>query len=277
MANEFVRTEQTALEERLVELGRSISYPATPDIAGHVRTRLTSVPTASTGWWAMFAWPRALAVGLLVFLLSFGALLAAWPQARTVVADRLGLRGVAIEQRAPPALPGGNTPPLAGPLNLGEVVSLDEARTRASFPVLVPDSSELGAPDSAYFLSSVPGGQVALVYGPRPGITSVEAGEVGLLIFAFRSPPGWVDQGILGKLAPSGTRIEAIQVNGERGIWIDGDPHVLYVPDARGDFRAETVRLAGNVLLWERGNVTFRLEGAVSKDVALRIAASMAE
>ena len=37
---------------------------------------------------------------------------------------------------------------------------------------------------------------------------------------------------------------------------------------------SETVRLAGNVLLWERKSLVLRLEAAIPKATALRIAAS---
>jgi hypothetical protein len=39
--------------------------------------------------------------------------------------------------------------------------------------------------------------------------------------------------------------------------------------------QSEQVRLAGNVLLWERGTRTLRLEADVSKAEALAIAASV--
>jgi hypothetical protein len=35
------------------------------------------------------------------------------------------------------------------------------------------------------------------------------------------------------------------------------------------------VRLVGDVLVWQRGNLTLRLEGASSKNAALAIAESM--
>jgi hypothetical protein len=38
--------------------------------------------------------------------------------------------------------------------------------------------------------------------------------------------------------------------------------------------QSEQVRLAGNVLLWERGTRTLRLEADISKEEALRIAES---
>jgi hypothetical protein len=45
--------------------------------------------------------------------------------------------------------------------------------------------------------------------------------------------------------------------------------------DAQGQIVAETVRLAGAVLLWERGGLVLRLEGARTLGEALRIARSL--
>ena len=42
--------------------------------------------------------------------------------------------------------------------------------------------------------------------------------------------------------------------DGAQGLWIAGEQHVVYWLDA-------PPRLAGNVLLWEDGGVTYRLEG----------------
>jgi hypothetical protein len=54
----------------------------------------------------------------------------------------------------------------------------------------------------------------------------------------------------------------------ESGVWIEGAPHVLFLPGA-------PPRLAANTLLWRRGGLTLRLEGAASMDEALRIAGSL--
>jgi hypothetical protein len=53
---------------------------------------------------------------------------------------------------------------------------------------------------------------------------------------------------------------------GVQGLWIAGASHVVSFPGA-------SPRLAGAVLVWERGGVTFRLEGAgLRKEDALRLA-----
>jgi hypothetical protein len=276
VADEQARAGQDAIERRLVQLGRAIAYPPTPDIAGSVHRQLTAGKPPRSPWW-MVTLPlrRTLAYAIVAVVVFLGVLLAAWPPARTAVADRLGLRGVAIEQRLSPALPTAVALSRETWEDLGERVTIDEARARASFPVLLPSSNALGMPEEVHFDPSVPGGQVALVYGARPGIPATEDRSIGLLLFEFRSPPGAVNEGIFRKQLAAGTRIEPVQVNSGRGLWIEGAPHILYLLDERGGVRTETVRLAGNVLLWERGEVTLRLEGALSKEVALRIATSV--
>jgi hypothetical protein len=69
--------------------------------------------------------------------------------------------------------------------------------------------------------------------------------------------------------------LEDVPVNGIHGYWIDGDPHLFFFLDARGGTQSEPTRLAANVLLWENGPVTLRLESALQKDAAVAIASSI--
>jgi hypothetical protein len=59
------------------------------------------------------------------------------------------------------------------------------------------------------------------------------------------------------------------------GYWLTGAPHVISYVDADGVVVDETVRLAGNVLLWEQDGVTFRIESLLSRAEALEIASSL--
>ncbi len=266
--------DHTALEAALRDVGSHLAYPPTPDLATAVRRRLAARPAPSRRSWA--AWlplHRRLAVALAALLVLAGAALAFSPEARTAVAERLGLRGVWIEH-----LPWMPTPPpgTVGPnLDLGDRVTLEEARARVGFPVLLPTLPELGAPDEVYLGSGPAGGQVALVYWTRPGLPPASETGVVLLLVEFRAGPGTLSSGVLGKGLGLDTRIAEVAVNGGRGVWIEGAPHLLFLPDARGQFRQEPVRVAGNVLLWEQGELTLRIEGALSQDKALRIAASV--
>ena len=64
-------------------------------------------------------------------------------------------------------------------------------------------------------------------------------------------------------------------VNGGPGVWIEGDPHSFGYVDQDGRVREETLRLAGNTLIWEQGELTVRIEDASSKAEALDLAASL--
>jgi hypothetical protein len=48
-------------------------------------------------------------------------------------------------------------------------------------------------------------------------------------------------------------------------VFLSGEPHVVTPPN----------RLAGNTLLWVRGDTTYRLETALGRDAALRLARSV--
>ncbi|HWC41363.1 MAG TPA: DUF4367 domain-containing protein, partial [Actinomycetota bacterium] len=66
-----------------------------------------------------------------------------------------------------------------------------------------------------------------------------------------------------------------VTVGGQPGYWFSGEPHFFTYQDARGNLREEQTRLAGNTLIWQRGDLTLRLEGELSQEEALRIAESM--
>ena len=61
-----------------------------------------------------------------------------------------------------------------------------------------------------------------------------------------------------------------------RGAWIEGE-HVfdLYSIDTDGEVGIASLRVAGDTLLWERADITLRVEGASNLEEALEIAGSM--
>jgi len=151
-----------------------------------------------------------------------------------------------------------------------ERVTLGEARQAVSFRVRLPSLPELGSPDEVYVDDEPPSGRVTAVYAPGPGLPRTSATGVGLLVTAFRAR---FDEEFVIKEAGPGTRVEQVSVGGDPGYWVEGEPHTVVYVDGRG-LNSDTLRLAGNTLLWERNGVTFRLEADISKEDALRIAAS---
>jgi hypothetical protein len=87
--------------------------------------------------------------------------------------------------------------------------------------------------------------------------------------------PGASDADYLQKMLPPGTSIEPVTVGGKAGFWIAGQPHELLYLAPNGDVLDEPARLAANVLAWNDGDRTIRIEGAPDLATAMRIAASL--
>ena len=187
--------------------------------------------------------------------------LAAWPEARQAVANRLGIGGVQVthvdEVPTPTPGPTSTSQPPGASLGLGARVSLDEAQQRFGAAVLLPD---LGPPDAVYVMGA---NEVSLVYARGDGL---------MVLSQFRAS---LDQNLLAQkgLGP-GTAVEEVQVGPSRGLWIAGAPH-LFLRTPGGVIRDAPPRLAGNTLLWEQNGSTLRLESGLDRDAAIRLAESL--
>ncbi len=272
MAERLRKLTDPELQTALLDLGRQLAYPATPNLARAVGNRLRARPARRTWAWApLFAPRRELALALAAVVLVVGAALA-FPPTRHAIADRLGLRGVEIKTTQSP-LPSLTPAPERTRLQLGQRVTLREAQGRVRYQVLQPTLSDLGSPDEVYFTEPPVGGQVALVYLARPGYPRDAQTGVSVLLTQFR---GAVGRDAFAKSIGPGTRLDSVTVNGGAGFWIEGAPHLFYFyRDANGQSANAEARLAGNVLLWQQGELTLRLEGVANKDQALRIAQSV--
>jgi hypothetical protein len=240
------------LELALRDLGSRLEWPAEPDLERRVVARIREAPPRRR-----LVSRRALVIALAVAAVAVGALFAV-PQTRAAILDFFHLRGVTIERVE--ELPTVSVQTGLGTF-LGDPITLAEAREQANFDVVVPEA--LGEPDEVYFHAGPPaGGMVSFVYGTKDDPRAL-----------FTQFAGSVDEVIFKKVAPD-TKIEAVTVGGQRGYWLEG-AHFFSYADRHGDMQSEQVRLAGNVLLWELGTRTLRLEADISKDEALRIAASV--
>ncbi len=271
-----LRLNEDQLDLALADLGPRIAWPTTPDLRARVVSRIAE--PRRIPWWRAFASPRyGFAPAIITIALALLAVLAFSPEARATATDILRLRGVQIF-RGPVPTPSptrspGSVSPTPFPLGIGVQVTLDEAKARAGFPVVVPIDPLLGAPDEV-FLRSTSGGSTAVtfVYVARPGIpTSAQAG-VAAIVTEFAGAT--VDENFFGKVLDQTTTLEKVTVNGQPGFWIQGTPHSFFY-STNGAILQETLRLAGNTLLWTQGNLLLRLEAQVDKTTALRIAGSL--
>lgn len=236
------------LERALQAIGGRLEYPATPELAGPVRQRL------ETGRRPSFLRGRALVVAFAVLAVAIGAVMVV-PQARSTVLDWLGIGGVTIRyvEELPPV------DKATGDLGLGERVSLEEARERAGFAVLVPTVDDLDDPPAVYHRPEAR--QVAFLYGSEddPKLLITQAGTGGA-----------VEK--LANINQTDTELVVLH-EGNAGIWLSGAKHGLFYP---GVGQEEPFRLVGNALVYETaGGVTIRIEAEISKDEAKRIARSL--
>ena len=169
-------------------------------------------------------------VPALAALAVAGALFAI-PQTRAAILDLFRIGGVEVRRvETQPRAP--VRPPL-----LGREVSLATAQSSVDFPLLVPRD-----PFTAY----VDEPMVNLRW--KRYVLSQWHGEQ--LPFATK------------QLGP-GSRTVGVSVRGANGLWITGARHeIIYRDTATDQVVAKSRRLAGNVLIWEDGDVTYRLEGA---------------
>jgi len=223
------------LESALRQLGGELDFPPTPNLASAIRGRLER-----PRFWRR---PVALAVALVVV----GAIAAfAVPQSRSAILDWLGLRHVSVVhvEKLPVV-------PANGGLDLGRRVTLDEAKRSAPWLIL-PDSD----PDSVWVNESIPGGKFSLLWGTPSHVR---------LLLTELSGRAYIE-----KIVDGDTQVERVDI-GTAGAWFQGE-HVVMFQDRDGRFHDTHARLARNTLVWQQGGVTLRLEGAVTKAEALRIA-----
>jgi hypothetical protein len=242
------------LELALIQLGRELDVPPTPELASPVSARLGQAPASRTKRRRR----RGLVLALAVLAVAIGAVLAV-PGTRAAILEFFHLRGVTIQRVE--ELPTVSLQRDFDELFLGDPVTLAEARDRADFDVVVPEA--LGQPDAVFFQDNPPGGMVSLVYGTPE--------QPRALFTQFR---GRVDDVIYKKVA-AGTRIAALQIEGRPGFFLSGEPHEFSYFDRNGEYGQEIVRLAGNTLLWERGALTLRLEADINREEAVEIARSV--
>jgi hypothetical protein len=161
-------------------------------------------------------------------------------------------------------------PPPIEALDLGTRTTLSAAGERLAFDPLVP--SDPGEPDGVYVSERAPGGELSLAYRPRENLPRARTTGLGLLVTQIR---GDLVPDFFGKLAGPDSSIEELTIGGEPAAWIEGAEHFFFYRGPKGRIVESELRLAQNVLLMQRGPLLIRLEGAFDRDRALEIASSL--
>jgi hypothetical protein len=250
------------LEATLVALGHDLAYPRPTALAAAVRARIAARPRPLP-WWRRYAVaPAFVTAVLLLIVLALGS-----PGVRAAAQEFLHLRGIDIfpVPSVPSLTPRPSLSPSSGFIP-GDRVTLAEAQRRVHFTIRQP--AELGAPDEIYVDSAE---RVTLVYRERPGIPPSPATGIAALVVEFQ---GTVDASFFGKLVGPDTTLTQVSVNGTTGYWLEGAPHFFFYRLENGTVLQDTLRLAGNTLIWVENGVTLRVEANVPKETAVRLAAT---
>ena len=213
---------------------------------------------------------RISAAALALVVLAFTLTVAASPSVRAAVLEVLRLKRVEVIRvdELPRVLDEpAEIEQLAGRTTM---VGLE---TKAGFLVGTPTYPEgLGPPDEVYFQDLGSGRQVVLVYRARPGLSlqPVDAGDVFFTLFQFTA------EGVFRKIIPSTMGAERSSLLEAETLWLEGASHTLQYLDPDGSIRTELERtVKGNTLVWEIGDVTYRLETSLPREEAFKIAESL--
>jgi hypothetical protein len=234
----------SAVEQEL--RGLAVSWPETPDLEAAVAERLRAAPPRRRR-----PWLRPLAIALAVLVIAAGAVLTFSPGARSALLELFHIKGATVVRvdELPPAAGGEE-------LDLGLEVSREEAQRAVGFHLRLPADDR---PDRVFLDPQIGRGAVSAVWCcPRVILTQ----------FRGETTP------YVGKMAGPGTTIEYLLVGNRPGVWVAGRAHSVIFRDENGMVH-DRPRLARNVLLWEDGRVTLRLEGDFTKARALAIARSL--
>lgn len=171
-----------------------------------------------------------------------------------------------VSSVTPPAPPTTTAEP---DLGLGAAVSLADAISRTALPD--PSPALLGEPLSVHVVQLPLLRQIVLVYAPSDLLGRSPVTGAGALVSVF---PAQINDGLFGKTLGTTATVRSVDVDGAIGFWIEGAPHQLFF-EHDGEIVPDTLRLATNTLLWQRGDYVYRLEADISLETALRVAASV--
>jgi len=222
----------------------AIDYPEVPSMTAIVaRLGTPAVKRSRTPLrWALAA--VIVAVVALVTLVT---------PVRQAVADWLGIGAIRIVEVG--EIPSG-LPDSIG--DLGEPIPVDS---------VTACSSVLGCPDQAF--ASTDPDTLTLLWLPRRGLSEVGSSGVGALLTRYE---GTLDNPIIEKSVGEDARVVVVAVGEARGYWIEGEIHTFGYLDREGEIVFETLRLAGNTLLWEADEVAYRFESGLDVTAAVKVA-----
>ncbi len=234
------------LERDVERLSRAVSYPVTPPLAAAVRETLETQARPA----ARRPGPWALAGAGLAAVVAVALVLGLWSPGREAVADFFDRLRNFQTQESPAGLPTEIS---------GTPVSLAEAEERLGFTPM-----EATCPKGVQLKRAL--------YQEFPGFRAV------VLFYEHEVEPSFAlfqTEGGLGKGLPFGAEAEPVARLGAQAYWLEGLRIVEYY-DEQGALIQESQRATDtNTLIWSEGGFVFRVEGDLSKELAICVAQSL--
>jgi hypothetical protein len=143
-------------------------------------------------------------------------------------------------------------------------VDLATARSLSAFPIRLP--STLGLPDEITVSDGTPPRVVSLIYRGGPARPAAGKDGVALRIDEFDGQLSPVFE----KIVYMGAGVP-VSVGQSASYWFPGPQEVIYI-DRNGQEYTQSAHLAADTLVWQVGDVTLRIEAALTEDQALAIA-----
>ena len=254
-------------EARLSSIAGAMEYPRTPDIAGSVTARLRSSTRPRF-------LSKAAAWSLTIVAILFSSLMLI-PPARAAILEfiEIGVVRIFRIETTPVSPPNQELPispvtatPVATPRPLIPLLediagrmTLEDAQKIVDYPILLPAyPSDLGPPDHI-FVQDADGAMTILVW-----LDPQDPDRV-LMSLHFLPEGSWA----IKKMEP--TVVDVTSINGQRAVWTTG-PYPMKLQNGAIQFMR---MISGHVLIWESGNVTYRLETDLSMEEAIKIAESL--
>ena len=244
------------------ELGRALAsglvWPETPSVAPGVLARIAEVERAPRRLRPRFSLPSRRRTVLILI----AALLAV---AAAAAAAKLVIDFGAVRIREAP------TPPLHVPSAVpsgsafGRPTTLAEAEAETGLDAVVPPA--LGSPDRAWTDTGVPDAtRIVLAWRASPDLPAIDGLPWGTVLYEFRG-----DAAVAVKTLGEGTQLRTTRIGGHVAYFITGEHEIALLTD---DGTYARYSVAGNVLLWQEGGLTLRLETELPIGAARKMAGS---
>jgi hypothetical protein len=140
-----------------------------------------------------------------------------------------------------------------------------------AFEIALPSAPALAQPDRVYISTGRGLESVTLVYRPRPGLPEVLNSDVGLIVseYAGEAAP-YFDKYVDQQHPPTPVTVDGVWpgLHFARGqdVLIHGPGTTVY---------SENARTSAPALVWQEGDLTYRLEANIDTRRALQVAAAL--